>query len=95
MSSLRIHDFQEFHEKLEVLNIDVRNKSIALAIGIMSVYGFQKEIALEEGIRRAKEFYEKKALEEKNNKFSTKLILLFKDFSERIMKRSRGYYSDF
>ena len=68
------NDFQEFHEKLEVLNIDVRNKSIALAIGIMSVYGFPKEVALEEGINRAKEFYEKKELEVKRNKFSTTII---------------------
>lgn len=65
MSSVTISDFKEFSERLAPLNNDVRNKSITLAIGIMSIYGFPKEVALEEGIKRAKEFYGKKEPEVK------------------------------
>lgn len=68
------NNFKEFHKKLAHLPNEVRNKAINLADGMVAVYGFSKEQALEEAIRRANEFFKKRELELKRKHLSNKLI---------------------
>lgn len=67
-------DFNEFAQKLGPLPKDIREKAIALARGMISVYGLSKEVALEEAIKRAQESFEKKESQLKNRLLANKLI---------------------
>ncbi len=49
------NNFKDFDYRLKELDPKVRNKAVALANGMMSVYGFTKAYAIEEGIKRAEE----------------------------------------
>lgn len=59
-------DFNTFTQKLGPLPKDIREKAIALAKGMVSVYGLSKEAALDEGIKRAQESFEKEETDRKN-----------------------------
>lgn len=74
MSLIDKNDFREFKSKLAPLSKEVRMKALTLAPSIISVYGFSKEVALEEAIKRASEFYEKKDLEIQGSILRKKLI---------------------
>ncbi len=58
------HSATDLEFRLEQLEPKIKRKALALAKGIISVYGLNDAHALEEGIIRAKKFYgEKRSME--------------------------------